>query len=73
MWFGDEFLPKENKNLTVIKDDIRNTDNLRNACINHDVFLKIKRKAELEAFSKYGLTNITDKYLPQKLELAKSL
>ncbi len=38
-----------------------------------DVFLKIKRKAELEAFSKYGLTNITDKYLPQKLELAKSM
>ena len=38
-----------------------------------DVFLKIKRKAELEAFSKYGLTNITDKYLPTKLEEAKSL
>ena len=38
-----------------------------------EVFLKIKRKAELEAFSKYGLTNITDKYLPQKLELAKSV
>ena len=38
-----------------------------------EVFLRLKRKAELEAFSKYGLTNITDKYLPQKLELAKSL
>ena len=38
-----------------------------------EVFTKIKKKAELEAFSKYGLTNITDKYLPQKLELAKSL
>lgn len=38
-----------------------------------DVFLKIKRKAELEAFSKYGLTNITDKYLPHKIELARSL
>lgn len=38
-----------------------------------EVFLKIKRKAELEAFSKYGLTNITDKYLPEKLEMAKSL
>ncbi|RNJ78761.1 MAG: DNA topoisomerase IV subunit A [Nitrosopumilus sp. H8] len=38
-----------------------------------EVFLRIKRKAELEAFSKYGLTNITDKYLPPKLELAKSL
>ncbi len=36
-------------------------------------FLKLKRKAELEAFSKYGLTNITDKYLPHKLEVAKSL
>ena len=34
-------------------------------------FLKIKRKAELEAFSKYGLTNITDKYLPYKLELVR--
>ncbi|HLC24789.1 MAG TPA: DNA topoisomerase IV subunit A, partial [Nitrosopumilaceae archaeon] len=31
-----------------------------------EVFLKLKRKAELEAFSKYGLTNITDKYLPEK-------
>ncbi len=38
-----------------------------------EVFLKLKRKAELEAFSKYGLTNITDIYLPEKLELAKSL
>jgi len=38
-----------------------------------EVFLKLKRKAELEAFSKYGLTNITDKYLPEKLELSKSL
>ena len=36
-------------------------------------FLQLKRKAELEAFSKYGLTAITDTYLPHKLELAKSL
>ncbi len=38
-----------------------------------EVFLQLKRKAELEAFSKYGLTNITDKYLPHKLEVAKTL
>jgi len=38
-----------------------------------DVFLKIKRKSELEAFAKYGLTAITDRYLPEKLEIAKSL
>ena len=41
MWFGDQFLPKQNKNLTVIKDDIRNTNNLKNACANHDVFLNL--------------------------------
>jgi len=33
-----------------------------------DVFLEIEQKAELEAFSKYGLTYIVDKYLPEKLE-----
>ena len=38
-----------------------------------EVFIRLKRKAELEAFSKYGLTNITDKYLPHKLEIAKTL
>jgi DNA topoisomerase-6 subunit A len=31
-------------------------------------FLKIKRKAEQEAFSRYGLTYIVDEYLPTKLE-----
>lgn len=38
-----------------------------------DIFLKMKRKSELEAFSKYGLTKITDDYLPEKLEMAKSM
>ena len=37
-----------------------------------DVFLKIKKKCELEAFAKYGLTAIVVKYLPEKLEEAKS-
>jgi len=32
------------------------------------VFQKIKRKTELEAFSRYGLTYIVDEYLPAKLE-----
>jgi DNA topoisomerase-6 subunit A len=34
-------------------------------------FMKIKRKAEQEAFSRYGLTYIVDEYLPQKLEETK--
>ncbi len=37
-----------------------------------EAFLRTKKKSELEAFSKYGLTTITDKYLPEKLEAAKS-
>jgi DNA topoisomerase-6 subunit A len=32
-------------------------------------FLKIKRKAEQEAFSRYGLTYIVDEYLPKKMKL----
>ncbi len=31
-------------------------------------FLSIKKKAEQEAFSRYGLTYIVDKYLPTKLK-----
>ncbi|HID16679.1 TPA: DNA topoisomerase IV subunit A [Candidatus Bathyarchaeota archaeon] len=38
-----------------------------------DVFLKIKKKAEQEAFSRYGLTFIVDNYLPAKLELMEKL
>jgi len=34
-------------------------------------FIKIKRKAEQEAFSRYGLTYIVDEYLPAKLEETK--
>ena len=34
-------------------------------------FLKIKRKAEQEAFSRYGLTYIVDEYLPAKLKETK--
>jgi DNA topoisomerase-6 subunit A len=34
-------------------------------------FLKIRKKAEQEAFSRYGLTYIVDEYLPAKLEGTK--
>jgi DNA topoisomerase-6 subunit A len=35
------------------------------------LFLKIRRKAEQEAFSRYGLTYIVDEYLPTKLKGAR--
>lgn len=34
-------------------------------------FMKIRKKAEQEAFSRYGLTYIVDQYLPEKLEETK--
>jgi DNA topoisomerase-6 subunit A len=34
-------------------------------------FMKIRKKAEQEAFSRYGLTYIVDEYLPEKLEAEK--
>lgn len=37
-----------------------------------DTFLNIKKKAEQEAFSRYGLSYIVDRYLPAKLEEMKS-
>lgn len=37
-----------------------------------DTFLKIKKKSEQEAFSRYGLSYIVDTYLPEKLQLLKS-
>jgi DNA topoisomerase-6 subunit A len=36
------------------------------------VFNKIQKKAEQEAFSRYGLTKIVDDYLPKRLEEMKS-
>ncbi|MBS7605866.1 MAG: DNA topoisomerase IV subunit A [Candidatus Bathyarchaeia archaeon] len=32
-----------------------------------NMFMKIQKKCELEAFSRYGLTHIVDKYLPERL------
>ena len=37
-----------------------------------DTFFKIQKKAEQEAFSRYGLSFIVDKYLPSRLEEMKS-
>ncbi len=70
----DYKLPTENltetdlKRLKELKDDPRYTEEPWQREI--DLFLKIEKKAELEAFSRYGLTYIVDEYLPAKLETA---
>jgi len=54
------------KRLKELKKDPRYGDELWQREI--DLFLKLGVKAELEAFSRYGLTYIVDRYLPDKLE-----
>jgi len=54
------------KRLHELMRDPRYKDELWQREIN--VFMRIQRKCELEAFSRYGLTHIVDKYLPQRLK-----
>jgi DNA topoisomerase-6 subunit A len=54
------------KRLHELEKDPRYTGDLWKREIK--TFLKIKKKAEQEAFSRYGLTYIVDEYLPAKLE-----
>jgi DNA topoisomerase-6 subunit A len=56
----------DHKRLLELKSDPRYKDKLWQDEL--DIFLKIEQKAELEAFSRYGLTYIVDEYLPAKLE-----
>ncbi len=41
LYFGDDFLPKSNKNFTLIKGDIRDSKKLKESCLNHDIFLHL--------------------------------
>jgi DNA topoisomerase-6 subunit A len=57
------------KRLNELQRDPRYKDQLWQREIK--TFMKIKKKAEQEAFSRYGLTYIVDEYLPAKLEETK--
>ena len=41
MYFGDDFLPKDNPNLKIVKGDIRDTAKLAEAVKGHDVFASL--------------------------------
>jgi len=41
MFFGSDFLPKNNPNLKVIKGDIRNNEKIAADCKNHEVFINL--------------------------------
>ena len=41
MYFGNDFLPKSDPNLTIIEGDIRDTEKLEVACRNHYAFVSL--------------------------------
>lgn len=41
LFFFGNYLPVNNKNLVVIKGDIRDSLKVKNSCLNHDVFLNL--------------------------------
>ena len=41
MYFGDEFLPKNNPNLKIINGDIRDNDKVKFSCKDHDAFIHL--------------------------------
>lgn len=41
MFFSDNYLPKNNKNLKIIKGDIRDEKKIKHECKNHDIFIHL--------------------------------
>jgi DNA topoisomerase-6 subunit A len=68
---SDKLTDVDIKRLYELKADPRYTEKMWHDEL--DTFLKIKKKSEQEAFARYGLSYIVDKYLPEKLELMKSV
>jgi DNA topoisomerase-6 subunit A len=66
---SDKLTDIDIKRLYELKADPRYTEKMWHDEL--DVFLKIKKKSEQEAFSRYGLSYIVDTYLPEKLKLLK--
>ena len=67
---SDKLTEVDIKRLYELKADPRYTEKMWHDEL--ETFLKYKRKSEQEAFARYGLSYIVDKYLPEKLELMKS-
>lgn len=63
---SDHLTEVDIKRLYELKEDPRYNEEIWKREI--DEFLRIKKKSEQEAFARYGLTYIVDRYLPNKLK-----
>ena len=75
MYFGNDFLPKENPNLNIIEGDIRDSKKLEKACFNHDFFLHlacISNDASFELDEKLSTSINLDAFEPMVLAAKNS-
>ena len=75
MYLGDNFLPKKNPNLKVIKGDIRDTKKLENSCCDHEFFLHlacISNDASFELDEKLSTSINLDAFEPTVLAAKRS-
>ena len=75
MYFGDDFLPKENPNLKIIKGDIRDSKKLESACRDHEFFLHlacISNDASFELDEQLSTSINLDAFEPMVIAAKKS-
>src|ERR1700690_4124058 len=74
-YYGDNFLPKNNPNLQVIRGDIRDTAKLARAIPGHDAFVSlacISNDASFELDENLSTTAILDPWEPMVLAAKKA-
>lgn len=75
MYFGDNFLPKENPNLKVVKGDIRDIKKLEHSCRDHEFFLHlacISNDSSFELDEKLSTSINLDAFEPMVLAAKRS-
>jgi len=75
LYFGSDFLPKKNNKLNIVKGDIRDTNKLKNECLNHDVFISlacISNDASFELDEKLSTSVNLDAFEPMVLAAKNS-
>jgi nucleoside-diphosphate-sugar epimerase len=75
MYFGSEFLPKDNPNLRIVRGDIRDTETLAAASAGHDAFVSlgcISNDASFELDEKLSTSVNLDAFEPMVLAAKKA-
>lgn len=74
-YFTDDFLPKNNPNLKIIKGDIRDTELLYSSCLGHDTFISlacISNDASFELDEKLSTSINLDAFEPMVIAAKKA-